>query len=717
MQHLRPITPLEIETVLQAVSSFRINKTKKRDVDDAVFNSMRLVLRQNMSDWMIPDDERFLKMVAVELRNRFILAIGTPGINEGSRAASSNMEPITQNVLRSGHSAGTKQTESPIMNILKMKIDLVTEHIYTLPASGLPPPEWYIGRPGRVVINNGPKSLDKLIEFAMENITSPIESMVVGTAQIVIVENTNATYCKGIAWDISASPEMVFSEVVFSIQEAIKLRYTPYKTLHIIRQHLESPGGTCHDIPFHCNIINVTPTTFTIALTTQNPTITFDAAMSIRTIGSSTKNLQSFEVLQIPTTQAFTCVEEIHSSLLGYLVPRRKDGTVARSWRIYMQSPTMLIPAKHVCSFLVHLGFQIISCDRNAAGRCDFLHVAEYLMPLDGNMTDLPKAPIAVVTGPFMKWIEAECDAMSKWEYFASISDKIAFIESQIYIPSNASVKTNDSTLPEASDSASSQTSSQTSTKPIIDDMQLQIYANLRRVLHDINSGNLTEDLYGVFRKISSAITCTKPDDTKSKIILDWKMTDTNPFSRYSVYRYLRFTGHYKNLAEIFSNPAFDWECTFSDNVPATAKLLCTQVSRQVMDYLWSIYMSSDKVSQTAVDYVTAYGSGTGPKIQPVSQSAINQGGPLTSANENPIKVFMTAAILSDTYQAAGSQSDMVTGNVSQHNGTSSVTLRVIGEETASSGDANSHNGIKDAVLKQFGGAAISGNDCPEILR
>ncbi len=693
MIRMRQLTSIELEDILSAISSFRINKNVKRHTDEIVFDSLRMPLRAELESLSVPDDPKFVKMMKKKLRERFILALATPGINEGSRAASSNMEPITQIFLRAGHSAGAKNVESPVLNIARMKIDLVTEHIFTVPKSNLPGPEFYIGNSPAGILDvitgagRGPRSLDGLIELGFDSITSPLESMAIKDsdgifAKNVIIERTSpnaAAYISGIPWDVSAEDDFMFCEVRFSIHESMKLRYSPWKTLATINEQLGSVGGRCRDTPFHCALVNIDPEIYTIALITQNPTLTYDVAMSIRTIGSVTENLRSFEIVQIATTQCITLVEEVDPEHLGFLAPCRADGRIARSWRIYMSTPNTLVPAKHICSLLAHLGFRIVSCDRNAAGRCDFLHVAEHF-------TEVAIGPNAAksLTQLFVSWIEDECSVMSNWEYFLGHESPPAFLARQ---------------------------------KEISPAESAALVQLLRQAGGSGNSiaGRCDNDAYRFFRTISKKFV---PDETGRETILDWKISSTKPFSRYLTYRYIKFAGHYKNLHTIFKSPSFDWECTFSDNVPATAKFLCTPTARQVMDYQWFVFMSSDKVSQTAADYVTLYGAGMGPRVQPVTQAAINQGGPLAALNENPMKVFVTAAVASDTYQTVGSQSDMVTGTMSNNNGTSSVRIRVLKNvASAQSGIVSSHNGLNDPLLRICEKRSTSIADIPIHMR
>lgn len=641
MPSRRYLTASEIEYVLSAISSFRLDPKAYAEEDAPVLESLRLTLRDPLSKVEIPDDPEYVDFLRQKLRVAFLCSLICPGINEGARAASANSEPLTQEILKAVQSAGVQKQEIPIIDILKMKEELACEFFFTVPECGAAPVEYYIEKSmtGRA-ISRAPGDADSFLKFGFDAIVSPVGSLIVKTSNgsyatpIHVVFQKHHPLLENVDWkdwNMTIGKNLIFYGINFSMQETLKLRLSPFKILEQVGDYVKD-GAVAHGAQWHVSLNYINTEQFGIVILTSNATLTLALAMGTVGIGKDVKAFTSFELLQRPTMQVVTAIDEIAHAKMGLLAPTRFDGKPARSWIFHMTSPNYQIPAKHVCAFLDALGFRILEGDKTASGRWLSLHVAEHKYP---------------VIGPVDKWIDAEAKIASLW-YFITATPRTY---EHIVIDKN----------------------------PYRDPVEVLLDQGME--LEDaqtyVSRWNSSRDPYGSFRSDSTFELREFKDPRSGHNLVDWIDLSTSPFWKYSVFYSLKFAGHRDCLERIFASPKFDWSCSRGTNIPVTSKILCAPVARQLMDYMWVTQVASKKVSQLAADYVTLYGAGTGPIVQPVNQSAIRAAGPLNGLTENPESVLLDAAILSETYGNTGAVPSVVTGSMSRESGTGSVTVAV----------------------------------------
>lgn len=636
----RLLTPLELERVLSAVSSFRLDPTACTDIDAPIFEALRYYLRHQFADLQVIDHPDIVKALHAPLRRKFLCSLFTPGISDGARAASANTEPLMQATLKAAQAVGVRDAGKPIDELLSMSARRGAEFIYTAPETGAPPPEWYIGRRNidTLLRKWAPPDLDGLLSEAMDTIEPPIEPLLIRTSRGAVCrtvkltfdpQNPDPIFMATMEHPPAPGSTHTFHIIDFSIPEALKLRRSPRNVLGLIRQFLlEEPegyrglatcsAGLCHSDAF----------TFSVAIWSESPTVAMAAARGIVNIGAQSSGLSSFEIIQIPTLRAITAYESIDPMHMGLLAPRTIDGKIAKVWLLHLSDPTCHVPAKHVALYLVRLGLQILSCDRNAAGRCVLLRVAEFEIEVEGELKT---------------WIPIETTRRSLWEEI-SRSDR------------DANMGLWDTPLPE--------------------DLLARIaacktYAEFRKIHLEMPQSSKSSQNAAPRTDIDTPITT-------------WRAATSDPMSPYMMYRIIKYRGCGEIFRSFMERPLYDWTVTYTNLVPEMAKIMCTYVARQAMDLEWILRVASGKVTQSSVDLVTGYGCGTGPNLQPVNQAAIGVGGPLAALNEKAFAVFTNAALASRTYNTNGSQAEIATGSTSRHNGASSVRVIEVSTSTAS---------------------------------
>ena len=645
MLERRKLSPVEIEKVLSAISSFRIDRRAHADDDAPVLESLRLTLRESLATVEIPDSPDFVEMLRKRLRTRFLCSLMCPGINEGARAASANSEPFTQEILKAVQSTGAKRQEVPIIDILKMKEELATEFFFTVPDTGVPPVEWYLEKSRGSELKDIPVGIPPdanfLVSFALSSIVSPLSTMVVRSPNgsfiepvyVVLDSNNVHPFLRSgdwSTWNLYNGKELIFYVIRFSMQEILKLRLSIFQVVENVRDHI-SNSAAARGAKGNVIVAEISVEYFTIAIVTSSATLTHALAMSVVKIGDDVSTFTSFELLQKPTMQVVTSVEEVPSSALGLIAPRRNDGNLARSWIFHMTSPNVQVPARHLCAFLDALGFQIIDADKTGSGRHNALHVAESKYAVNGSVE---------------KWIDAESQIVAKWHLITMSPRCYDHIE----------------TVGNYQD-------------PV--EILLEQGFELQDALSRVRAWFSVPDPYIAFRQDERVVQMEMLDARKDLPIVSWKDSNTSPFLRTSVFYSLKFSGHRSCLESIFRDLRYDWTCSRNTNIPVCSKILCAPVARQLMDFMWVTQVASAKVSQAAGEYITLFGAGTGPNVQPVNQSAIRAAGPLNGLTENPEKVLLEAAVLSETYGNAGAIPSVVTGSMSKDNGTGAVTVVV----------------------------------------
>jgi len=395
------LTPLQIEFVLSAIKSFRWDKTFKNPGDDFIFESLRENIRESLSKQKVILPQRSVPLLYELMREKFFRSLTTPGINEGSRAASANSEPLTQATLKAAQRAGAKSEGNPILELLAMSPIRTAEYIYTIPKYDYRPPESYVTLPENEIANflkSPPLSIDELIAIGFKSITAPLEPLIIraengAVCSVITIEPDDPFY--------QTCQTTMINIVTLSIAESLKIQKTPFGVLDMINKYLNTgldgfkgirqTDGSENEPACSCALKNITTDFFEIAIWSSNSTIAHTAAHSIVDVGVRAEGtgLSSFAIIHHQTIRAITYCEYVDNSQLGLLASVRQDETPARTWLVYLSNPSVNIPAKHVCLFLVKLGFRIAGVDRNAAGRCTYLRVREYVKDIGTN--DLKK--------------------------------------------------------------------------------------------------------------------------------------------------------------------------------------------------------------------------------------------------------------------------------------------------------------------------------------
>jgi len=123
------------------------------------------------------------------------------------------------------------------------------------------------------------------------------------------------------------------------------------------------------------------------------------------------------------------------------------------------------------------------------------------------------------------------------------------------------------------------------------------------------------------------------------------------------------------------------------------------------------------KMSGAGLSYVTMYACGMGPLPQAATQSAIGNGGPLASINENPNAVLTVAALKSLYYAIGDGQAEIITGTLSRHNGASSVAVKEIDVD-----NAENYSGVRpmfvttETSIEETDVTAVLDTDVPDFL-
>ena len=415
--------------------------------------------------------------------------------------------------------------------------------------------------------------------------------------------------------------------------ETMKINRSPFDILKMIRKYLNSdPTGykfTKSDEPVclcEAFMKSVGGDQYEIAIWSKNPTIAHTAAHGVIDVGSRAEGtgLSSFEIVHIQTIRAISAAINIDREKMGLLAPLRENRTPARVWIIHLANPILNIPAGHVCLLLSKLGFRVIGIDRNAAARCDYLRVAEYL-------TDIG-------TNDIIDWIKNR-------------TKKVSSIES----------KTTLST---------------------------------------------------------------------------WKVPTTDPYDSYANYRILKYRGYSKKTApkkseiedaesedfsdgmlhKLMADTRYSWPCTITNAIREVFRSLCAPCARQVMDHELA-EAGLGKMSGAGLSYVTMYACGMGPLPQAATQSAIGNGGPLASINENPNAVLTVAALKSLYYAIGDGQAEIITGTLSRHNGASSVAVKEIDVD-----NAENYSGVRpmfvttETSIEETDVTAVLDTDVPDFL-
>jgi hypothetical protein len=411
----RPLTALEIEQVLSGISSFRLDKRACIETDAPVFEELRYNLRAELVGLQVIDHPAVVEALRDRVRGRFLCSIVTPGISEGARAASANSEPLTQAVLKAAQAVGTREVGNPVGELLSMAPRRGAEFVLTSLEDGTMPAEWYAAY-GEVVGAAAPAGLDDFLATAMDAVNPPMEPLIVrgnassGQARGAICRTQTLIYdpkAPDPVFGLLSLPDgplapgsrQVFQIVEFSVIETLKLRRTPHEVLALIRAWLPGePEGYRWPNKCQAHLYSQDPLTYKIVIWSKEPTVSLAAAHDVAGIGAGTAALESFEIIQIPTTRCITKVEEVTPASIGLLAPRRADGQGARVWLLYLKNPLIQVPAGHLCRYLIRLGFCILSCDRNAAGRCNLIRIAERAHAVGGDL---------------LKWIPAETERIT----------------------------------------------------------------------------------------------------------------------------------------------------------------------------------------------------------------------------------------------------------------------------------------------------------------
>lgn len=316
------------------------------------------------------------------LKHQFLKSIAIPGISPGARAASTNMEPITQKVLKSAQAAGSKDNDNPVNELLAVKSERNRELIRTCLNMNIPPVEAFTSRVSPVDLSMVRYySMDEVLDAAMNFITPLLDSAIIRTASgaVGIVNHASNINSEAAAkYGRSGFPtkdEYYVCEVTFSIAETLKLWLAPFQVLNIIKRHLEDRQNTTRPhvqgnvAILGAFMISVDAESFVIGIWSDYGTAAISAMNSILEINLDA-NANGFEIVYTPIFSMVSSIEEIGVAALGRLAPQG----MRRMWRLHINT-TKMLPAENLALLLHNLGMTIWSCLRNAAGQISSITV------------------------------------------------------------------------------------------------------------------------------------------------------------------------------------------------------------------------------------------------------------------------------------------------------------------------------------------------------
>lgn len=394
----RRLSRVEVEEILRGIGNFRIDPQSNTIVDEYTFECLRAPLRDVLYKTSVVDDPEIVAQLKKIVHEKYLLSLVTPGISEGSRAASANIEPLTQSVLKAMQSAGLKTGGDVVNEMLSVSDSRGAEFVFTTLGESKPI-EWHINNFAENVV---PPDIDDLIEYASNLTIAQLDPMIVRnqrgavstTVELVAPEfpdGVRTGIWRAVTEVIYPGQRYLFNVIKFSMAETLKARRTPFQILDAVRN--ADRDAYSKNAEISVVLYEIGHEDYKIAIWSPSDTNGYVVAQSIPDCRSGEGCVLGYELIQIPTTKAITECIEVDTKLFGYLAPKRPDGAVPRTWRLTLGNINAMIPAGHVACFLRYLGLQVFGASRNAAGRCNMIRVAEYS---------------ATVTGDLMKWISMQ---------------------------------------------------------------------------------------------------------------------------------------------------------------------------------------------------------------------------------------------------------------------------------------------------------------------
>jgi hypothetical protein len=630
----RLLTADEVEYVLSAIGNFRVSKKAPIGIDAHTFEALRYNLRRDFSITPVADHPDVVKTLHERLRLRFKCALITPGISDGARAASANNEPIVQSVLKAGQTAGIRDSGSHVGEVLTMAARRSVEYIYTAPNIHAPPPEWYAAAGSNPIPQGStplPIDLDGHLAISMASIDPPIEPLIIRAPRPSGPGGPSSGGGRG------------------SVCRTVELQYDPANMHPAFYAMLTEPyPGTSHIFQLvefsivEALKLRLTPHAVLTAIRAwlvsepEGYRGTSPCGAHIYASGAETFGIAIWCADPTVSLNAAHGISEISADSVGLRsfeiiqIPTIRAVTSAEEvdpCTMGLLAPTRLdgAPAR---VWLLHLGSPISQIPAH--------HLAIYLHRLGIRILSCDRNAAgrsslirvaewaAPITGDLLKWISVETDRISQRE-----KAPVALL-----------ARTGPSIVGRSQGPPG---------------------------LLDPHSGSSSLQQEGQARAPGVA------DDEGP--ILTWRAASPDTISGYSTYRYIKYTGNAKLLHVILANPLYDSRVTYTNLIPEMSRVLGNPVARQSMELEWIQRAASGKVSQLAVDHLTAYGCGSGPYTQALTTSAIGAGGPIAALNTNPNAVLTNAALASRTHQLGGSQANVVTGDTSRINGASSIRV------------------------------------------
>lgn len=606
-------TPKKTEEVLSEVYSFRRDPECNKYFDTPVYENLKGNVRDALGSLEIVDHPDTIPLLRKKMRESFLTSIMTPGINEGIRAASANIEPVMQAVLKSSHSAGSKNgAGNPVNELLTMSKSRVAEYIYAGLDCGIEPVQWFVTN---YDIDYEylpiPSGVDDALKVGVSTVTSPLSTIAVKQPNGSFVA-TKKMLGKAILEQYMSSPiegaielgkYYIFQTINFSVAETLKLHMTPFDVLKNIKAYFKNTEDTIyHKETFFINISDFQEDIFVITVHAKNLSVGYAITGTIPLIGEETNKLKTFEILQAPVTQLITQVLEIPASSYGLAAYRKIDGTPAHTWLVKMASPSSIVPAKYLTLYFMFLGFRVVSCEYNSYGRCNSIRIAEMRQDVVGEINGSNKNAMESLIG----WCREEYNKIDAWQTLTG-------------------------------------------------------YGNSH-----------WSDEYKKFRLQTSAEQFSNESLTTEEPYT-WRTFERSTVRRYTIFTMLKFCGNAATTySEFLASNEYDQDLLYTNLVPTMIQTSCSHVARQVMDLEWSA-CAGDPVTQTAMDVLTSHGCGMGPYGQGIGHGSVSRAGVLHAMNENPNSVFTTAAALGKTHITDGTQDTIVTGGLSRYNGAASI--------------------------------------------
>jgi hypothetical protein len=377
----RKLTPQEIEEVLSAIASFRISD-RLYERDNKVFEDLKIVAREQLQGTKVLDHPDIVKELKEAAADVYMSSVMNPLDPIGSKAATTNSEPIVQHVLKGAQRVGIKENTGNVAELLTASNKPRSyEFVETALISDVPSVETIlekcdtyneVGWPGVPNFNQ-----------ASQYATAKLINDGVGISSLVVKHN-DSTLLKAIEVKKDAeylnsyitsrianhnSEETIMGlQVDFSVLETLKLSLTPYQLLKIIKKLISHRN-------IDVEIINITGSIISCVFFSENLT-GMRMYLSDNLLIEKTLTLHSptssYSISKTNVTDAITRWVDLNIDDFG-IVYKQEKYKGWKAYKCYLDSPHIIIPANRIAILFVYLGIEIVSCGYNTVGRiCGF---------------------------------------------------------------------------------------------------------------------------------------------------------------------------------------------------------------------------------------------------------------------------------------------------------------------------------------------------------